>query len=266
MVARTSTLSPWLSSTRASNSERKRYDRYVKRYLKNKERHDKNVADYRKYEREYKKRKSDFGFSSSMSNFSRKFTIVLKDGKKLKARLVKISKKQDLALLNLDNYNTPFLTLSSQKYPRQGTKVFAIGSPLGITDSLTTGIITKSSKDRLFTDTYPARQQRRTADRYRRQGARRQYRGAGAATEPGWPGRGDLRIANSQGVRARTRRQAVGNNRAVFQASRTATMPVRKIPSKVPAPPIDATAVPILRISLRRSRSAPINTPIVPQM
>ncbi len=143
----------YMESTRASASERKRYDRYVKRYLKNKERHDDNVAQYRKYEREYKKRKSDFGFSSSVSNFSRKFTIVLKDGKKLKARLVKISKNQDLALLKLDNYSTPFLKLSSKKYPRQGTKVFAIGSPLGITDSLTTGIITKSSKDHLFTDT-----------------------------------------------------------------------------------------------------------------
>jgi S1-C subfamily serine protease len=56
-------------------------------------------------------------------------------------------------LLKLDNYSTPFLTLSNQKYPRQGTQVFAIGSPLGITDSLTAGIITKSSRDHLFTDT-----------------------------------------------------------------------------------------------------------------
>ena len=143
----------YMESTRASASERKRYQRYVKRYEKNKAQHDKNVANYRKYEREYRKRKSDFGFSSSMSNFSRKFTIVLKDGKKLKARLVKISKNMDLALLKLDNYSTPFLPLSSKKYPRQGTKVFAIGSPLGITDSLTSGIITKSSKDHLFTDT-----------------------------------------------------------------------------------------------------------------
>ncbi len=143
----------YMESSRATASERQRYDRYVKRYLKNKERHDANVAQYRKLEREYRKRKSDFGFSSSMSNFSRKFTIVLKDGKKLKARLIRISKKWDLALLKLDNYNTPFLPLASQRYPRQGTKVFAIGSPLGISDSLTAGIITKSSRDHLFTDT-----------------------------------------------------------------------------------------------------------------
>jgi S1-C subfamily serine protease len=143
----------YMESTRASDSEKSRYDRYVKRYLKNKERHDDNVSKYRKLDREYRKKKSDFGFNSSMSNFSRKFTIILKSGKKLKAKLVKVSKEYDLALLKLDNYSTPFLTLSSQKYPRQGTPVFAIGSPLGITDSLTSGIITKSSKDHLFTDT-----------------------------------------------------------------------------------------------------------------
>ncbi len=143
----------YMESTRASDSERQRYERYVKRYQKNKRRHDANVAQYRKLEREYREKKSNFGFNSSMSNFSKKFTIILKNGKKLKARLIKISNDHDLALLKLDNYSTPFLTLSNQKYPRQGTQVFAIGSPLGITDSLTAGIITKSSRDHLFTDT-----------------------------------------------------------------------------------------------------------------
>ncbi len=143
----------YMESTKASDSEKSRYERYVKRYMKNKERHEDNVNKYRKLERDYRKKKSDFGFNSSMSNFSKKFTIVLKSGKKLKAKLVKVSKEYDLALLKLDNYSTPFLTLSSQQYPRQGTRVFAIGSPLGITDSLTAGIVTKSSKDHLFTDT-----------------------------------------------------------------------------------------------------------------
>ncbi len=143
----------YMESSQASDSERKSYKRYVKRYKKNKRRHDANVAQYKKLEREYREKKSNFGFNSSMSNFSKKFTIILKGGKKLKARLVKISKDHDLALLKLDNYSTPFLTLSNQKYPRQGTQVFAIGSPLGITDSLTAGIITKSSRDHLFTDT-----------------------------------------------------------------------------------------------------------------
>jgi S1-C subfamily serine protease len=143
----------YMESDSASTSQKAQYDRYVKRYLRKKKQHDSNASQYRKMERDYKKAKSEFGFSNSLSNFSRKFTIRLKDGKMLKARLVKISKDYDLALLKLDNYTTPFLTLSAKRHPRQGTKVFAIGSPLGITDSLTSGIITKSARDYLFTDT-----------------------------------------------------------------------------------------------------------------
>lgn len=143
----------YMESGRASASQKTKYDRYVKRYQKNKRQHDANTSQFRKLEREYKKAKSEFGFNTSLSNFSRKFTIRLKGGKTLKARLVKISKDYDLALLKLDNYTTPFLTLSTRQYPRQGTRVFAIGSPLGITDSLTSGIITKSARDYLFTDT-----------------------------------------------------------------------------------------------------------------
>ena len=54
--------------------------------------------------------------------------------------------------MKLDKYITPYLQLSTNKYHRQGTKVFAIGSPLGITDSLTSGIITKPDKNYLVTD------------------------------------------------------------------------------------------------------------------
>ena len=142
----------YMESTRASETHKAQYLRYIKRYNKNKDIHEANVKKYRKQEKEYKKEKSDFGFSSSLSNFSKKFTITLKNGKKLKAKLVKISKDHDLALLKLDNYTTPFLTLSEQRYPKQGTKVFAIGSPFGISDALTSGIVTKSSQKALFTD------------------------------------------------------------------------------------------------------------------
>jgi S1-C subfamily serine protease len=71
---------------------------------------------------------------------------------KLKAWLIKISKNTDLALLKLDKYATPYLQLSKYKCHRQGGKVFAIGSPLGTTDSLTSGITTKPDKSYLITD------------------------------------------------------------------------------------------------------------------
>ncbi|MCP4187302.1 MAG: trypsin-like serine protease [Gammaproteobacteria bacterium] len=142
----------YMSSGRASKSEQKRYDRYIKRYDRNKERYRANKKEFRKLDKEYKTAQSEFGFNSSVSSFSRKFTIVLKNGEEYNARLIKVSKTHDLALLKLDNYATPFLQLSNQDWARQGAKVFAIGSPLGISDSLTTGIVTKSGKNHIYTD------------------------------------------------------------------------------------------------------------------
>ena len=143
----------YYESESVAESERAKYRRYVDRYQRDKARYEKELRRYRKYNREFKSAKSDFGFASSVTNFSRKFTITLKNGKELSARLVKISKDYDLALLKLDKYKTPFLPLAKNAYPRQGAKVFAIGSPLGISDSLTTGIVTKAGGKYLLTDT-----------------------------------------------------------------------------------------------------------------
>lgn len=142
----------YINSGRASKSEINRFNRYVKDYERYKKRHEKNDKKFRRMEKEYKRAQSEFGFAGSVSSFSKNFTILLKDGSEYKARLVKVSKNYDLALLKLDNYKTPFLSLSKQRRPRQGAKVFAIGSPLGISDSLTTGIVTKPGRDRIFTD------------------------------------------------------------------------------------------------------------------
>ena len=142
----------YINSGRASKSEIKRFDRYVKKYERYRERYDQNDKKFRAMNKEYKRAQSEFGFAGSVSSFSKSFTIILKDGNKYKARLVKVSKKYDLALLKLDRYKTPFLSLAKKHRPRQGAKVFAIGSPLGINDSLTTGIVTKSGKDQIFTD------------------------------------------------------------------------------------------------------------------
>lgn len=142
----------YMESGKATKSEHKRYKRYIEKYNRNKDIYKSNKKEFSKVDKQYKKAQSEFGFNSSVSSFSKKFTIVLKNGKKHTARLVKISKDHDLALLKLDNYTTPYLKLARLKRPRQGAKVFAIGSPLGISDSLTTGIVTKSGRDHIFTD------------------------------------------------------------------------------------------------------------------
>lgn len=142
----------YIDSGRASRSDIERFNRYVEDYERYKRRHAENDRKFRRMEKEYERAQSEFGFAGSVSSFSKNFTIILKDGSEHKARLVKVSKNHDLALLKLDKYKTPFLSLAKRSRPPQGAKVFAIGSPLGITDSLTTGIVTKSGKDQIFTD------------------------------------------------------------------------------------------------------------------
>lgn len=136
----------------ASSGDKQRFDRYVERYQSYRTRHRQNQDRLRDMENELGRADSDFGFASSVSNFSKTFTITLRNGQELKARLVKVSKDHDLALLKVDNHATPYLPLSKRSYHAQGTVVYAIGSPLGIADALTTGIVTKPAKDFLITD------------------------------------------------------------------------------------------------------------------
>lgn len=143
----------YMESRHAKDVEKNRYERYISRYKRDKERFEKEQKKYKKHEREYKQKKSAFGWNSSLSKFSRKFTITLKNDKKYKAKLIKVSKDHDLALLKLDHYLTPYIPVSKEPALRQGDHVFAIGSPFGISDSLTSGIITKMDKDHLITDT-----------------------------------------------------------------------------------------------------------------
>ena len=58
------------------------------------------VRQHRELARQLDSEKTESGFNSSMSNFSKKFTISLKGGKKLKVKLVRPSKNHDLALLS----------------------------------------------------------------------------------------------------------------------------------------------------------------------
>ena len=83
----------YMASGKASKSDQKRYTRYIERYKRNKERYNDNRKKFRKYDKEYKKAKSELGFNNSLSSFSKKFTIVLKNGKKYSARLVQGQQK-----------------------------------------------------------------------------------------------------------------------------------------------------------------------------
>jgi len=59
----------------------------------------------------------------------------------IEARLIGLHKETDLALLKIDETDLPTLPLISQERPRVGQLVFAIGSPEGLQNSVTMGVV-----------------------------------------------------------------------------------------------------------------------------
>jgi serine protease Do len=57
------------------------------------------------------------------------------------ARLIGVAREKDLALLKIENTNLPALPLGSYRDVRQGHTVFAFGSPEGLRNSITHGLI-----------------------------------------------------------------------------------------------------------------------------
>ena len=57
------------------------------------------------------------------------------------ARLIGTHKESDLALLKIDETDLPTLTLLTQQRPQVGELVFAIGSPEGLQNSVTMGVV-----------------------------------------------------------------------------------------------------------------------------
>jgi S1-C subfamily serine protease len=88
----------------------------------------------------------------AVAGAARSFTIVLKDGAELNATLVAVSQEHDLALLKLDQYRTPRLQPAAPSEVGQGEPVYAIGSPLGMRDSISTGVVSGFGSSFIRTD------------------------------------------------------------------------------------------------------------------
>ncbi|MCV6604150.1 MAG: trypsin-like peptidase domain-containing protein [Porticoccaceae bacterium] len=131
---------------------REEYETHMTNHKQRQKDYKRKFREARQQERELKKRQRDFALAGSSASVAKRFTLILKDGRRLKANLVKVSKNHDLALLKLNGYHTPFLTPADYKWPRQSQPVFAIGSPLSENNSITAGKVTSVKKDRILVD------------------------------------------------------------------------------------------------------------------
>ncbi len=67
--------------------------------------------------------------------------IVLEDGSKHSCRYLKVSRDNDLAVLATDIYDAVFLKKPDKEFQlRQGDKVYTVGSPVGLRNTVTSGV------------------------------------------------------------------------------------------------------------------------------
>ncbi|MFV2092625.1 MAG: Do family serine endopeptidase, partial [Hyphomicrobiales bacterium] len=72
-------------------------------------------------------------------------TVVMNDGKKLKAKVVGTDKRTDLAVLKIEGKNLPYVNWTKAK-PQVGEWVMAVGNPFGLGGSVSTGIISAKGR------------------------------------------------------------------------------------------------------------------------
>ncbi|WP_460239240.1 trypsin-like peptidase domain-containing protein [Aurantivibrio plasticivorans] len=128
------------------------YRIYNRRFNDMKRAYDKAVDKANRRQREFRERKRTFSRTSTAASLSQHFKVVFKDGTIGQAHLLELSSTNDLALLQVTGFVTPHLNLGSMSSARQGVPVYALGSPLGRRDSVTSGIITRASSEEIVTD------------------------------------------------------------------------------------------------------------------
>ena len=105
-------------------------------------------ALFNRGKKKYETEKTDVATRQAVAGVNRNFKITLKNKKILYASLIRASNVHDLALLKVDGCRTPFIYPADMNRVSQRQKVWAIGSPLNIADTMKNGTVSG------FTDKY----------------------------------------------------------------------------------------------------------------
>lgn len=75
--------------------------------------------------------------------------VILNDGKEYNAKVIGIDTSTDIALIKIDAKDLPYLQLGNSDKLEVGQRVAAIGNPLGLQASMTTGIVSAKGRNNL---------------------------------------------------------------------------------------------------------------------
>jgi multidrug efflux pump subunit AcrA (membrane-fusion protein) len=106
---------------------------------------------------EFKRRQQEYDQATrSLANQNR-FEVILADGRRESAIFYRVSDTYDLALLKLNGFKTPYLRPQDESELTLGQDVYAIGSPLKLNNTVTSGVISSNRGDYIQTnaDIYP---------------------------------------------------------------------------------------------------------------
>jgi Do/DeqQ family serine protease len=121
-------------------------------------------------------------------------SVVLKDGRKLKGKVLGKDELTDVAVIKIEGNNLPTIALGNSDNLQPGESAIAIGNPLGLDNTVTTGIISATGRNSNLIG---------AADK------RVQYIQTDAAINPG----------NSGGPLLNARGEVVGMNTAILQGA-----------------------------------------------
>ena len=136
----------WVRDARASLREKDKFlDQWRTDYAS-------RLRNYQTEKRKFDSFKSDFRRKNNLLAKQSRFTVTLADGSEKSALLYRVSDDLDLALLKLNGYRTPYLEPADAQALVLGQRVFAIGSPLQLNNSVTSGVISNYRGDYVQTN------------------------------------------------------------------------------------------------------------------
>lgn len=141
---------------RIDRQQRTAYEQELQKRLRYLTRWQKDFGDrqqqYRRGLAEFTRKKQDFYQTGRRLAGQNRFTVILADGSEQSAVLYRVSDDYDLALLKLDGYTTPYLQPADGGDIVLGGRVYAIGSPLKLNNTVTSGVVSAIRGDYLQTN------------------------------------------------------------------------------------------------------------------